>query len=61
MSKIQTVQEYAISKGTTTQNVRNKKKLPLVELPIFALYKGEYIPLKKQIFVECENISPENQ
>jgi hypothetical protein len=51
---IQTIQKYAISKGTTTQNVLNKKKLPLVKLPIFALHNGKYIEIGKQMFIEVE-------
>ncbi len=58
---IKTVQEYALSIGTTPQNVTNKKSLPLVKCPIYALHKGQYIYVKDQTFVECENNSPENQ
>jgi len=60
--KLKTVQQYAWSIGTTPQNVTNKKSLPLVKCPIYALHKGEYIPLdKEQIFVEIENNLPKNQ
>lgn len=58
---IQTIQQYAISKGTSSQNVRNKKNLPLVECRIFALHKGEYIDIGKQLFVEVEDFVAENQ
>lgn len=49
---IQTIQKYALSKGTSPQNVRNKKKLPLVKCKIFALHKGQYIEVGEQMFVE---------
>lgn len=58
---IKTVQQYALSIGTTPQNVTNKKSLPLVKCPIYALHKGEYIFVRDQIFVEVENNSTENQ
>lgn len=58
---ITTIQKYAISKGTSQQNIRNKKNLPLVECPIYALHKGEYIPIGKQLFIEIENNLSENQ
>lgn len=58
---IKTVQQYALSIGTTPQNVTNKKSLPLVKCGIYALHKGEYIYVKDQTFVEVENNSPENQ
>lgn len=58
---LKTIQEYANLKGTSQQNVRNKKSLPIVDLPVFALYKGEYLPIGTKKFVECENNSNENQ
>ena len=58
---IKTIQQYAIENNTSQQNVRNKKRLPIVDLPIFALHKGEYIPVGKQKFIEIENNSIENQ
>lgn len=58
---IKTIQQYANEKSTSQQNVRQSKKLPLVELPMFALYKGEYIQFGTQKFVEIENNLPENQ
>jgi hypothetical protein len=58
---IKTIQDYANMKGTSPQNVINKKSLPLVKCGIYALYKGEYIHLKDQTFVEVENNEPENQ
>lgn len=58
---IKTVQEYALSIGTTPQNVTNKKSLPLVKCPIYALHKGEYIYVKDQTFVEIENKATKNQ
>jgi len=51
---IKTIQQYAIEKGTSPQNVRNKKKLPIIDLEIFALHKGQYIPVGKQKFIEVE-------
>lgn len=58
---IKTVQQYALSIGTTPQNVINKKSLPLVKCGIYALHNGKYIYQKDQTFVEVENNSPENQ
>lgn len=58
---IKTVQEYALSIGTTPQNVTNKKSLPLVKCPIYALHRGEYVYVKDQIFVDCENNSTDSQ
>jgi hypothetical protein len=58
---IKTVQDYANMKGTSPQNIINKKSIPLVTCGIYALYKGEYIHLKDQKFVEVENNEAENQ
>lgn len=58
---IKTIQQYAIDKGTSQQNVRNKKQLSIVDLPIFALHKGVYVPVGSKKFVEIENNSTENQ
>lgn len=52
---IKTIQQYAIEKGTSQQNVRQSKKLPIVELPIYALHKGEYIEVGTQKFIEVED------
>lgn len=52
---IKTIQAYAIEKGTTPQNVRNKKKLPLVKLKIYAKHKGIEIEVGEQMFIEVEN------
>ena len=49
---LKTIQEYAIEKGTSQQNVRNKKKLKIVDLPIYVLYKGEYLECGKKKFVD---------
>lgn len=58
---IKTIQQYAIEKGTSQQNVRQSKKLPIVELPIFALHNGEYIEVGTQKFIEVENLVTDNQ
>lgn len=58
---IKTVQAYALSIGTTPQNVINKKSLPLVKCPVYALHNGDYVYLKDQTFVEVENNNAENQ
>jgi len=58
---IKTIQEYAISKGTTPQNIRNKKSISMVKCPIYALYNGKYVLQGEQLFVECENNQSENQ
>ncbi len=49
---LKTIQEYALEKGTSQQNVRNKKRLTILDLPIYVLYKGEYQPVGKKKFVE---------
>lgn len=48
---LKTIQQYAIEKGTSQQNVRNKKKLNIVDAPIFALYNGVYYPVGVKKFV----------
>lgn len=58
---LKTIQQYAADKGTSQQNVRQSKTIPIVELRMFALYKGEYVPHGTQKFVECENLLPDNQ
>lgn len=49
---IKTIQQYATEKGTSQQNVRNKKKLKIVDLPIYALYNGEYLHIGVKKFVD---------
>lgn len=58
---LKTIQQYAAYKGTSQQNVRQSKTIPIVELPMFALYKGEYVLYGTQKFVECENNLTDNQ
>lgn len=58
---LKTIQEYANEKGTSQQNVRNKKSLTIVNVPIFALYKGEYLSIGTKKFVDVENNCTENQ
>lgn len=58
---IKTIQQYALEKGTSQQNVRQSKKIPFVKLDTFVEYKGEKIRVGEQIFIECENKVPDNQ
>ncbi len=52
---IQTIKQYAKEKDITTQAVGQLKKLTIVELPLFAEYKGEKIPTDatRKFVVDC--------
>lgn len=49
--KLKTVQQVAIERGTSQQNVRNLKSIEIVDCPVFAMYKGKYFEVGKQKFV----------
>ena len=51
---ITTIQKYALSKGTSPQNVRQSKTLPIVKLTMYVKHKGVEIPVGEQLFIETE-------
>lgn len=58
---IKTIQQYAADKGTSQQNIRQSKTLPIVKLPVFVLYKDKYIQIGEQKFIEIENNFIDNE
>lgn len=48
---IKTIQQYALEKGTSQQNVRQSKTLPLVDLEVFVEHQGERKIIGKQKFI----------
>lgn len=52
---LKTIQKYANEIGTSQQNVRQSKKLHIVECPIYAMYGGEYIHVGSQKFIVTDN------
>ncbi len=52
---IKTIKEYAAERKISTQAVPQLKKLTIVELPLFAEYKGEKIPTDatRKFVVDC--------
>jgi|GEM_PF-6596342 hypothetical protein len=57
---IKTIQQYANEHRTSQQNVRQSKKIPMIDCPIYAMYGGEYIHIGYQKFV-IENKLSDNQ
>jgi len=49
--KLIRLHEYAKLKGLSKQAVYASKTLPIVELDLFVMHKGERIPVGKQKFI----------
>jgi len=58
---IKTIQQYAIEKGTSQQNVRQSKKISFVKLDTFVEYQGQKIKIGEQLFIEDKNNVSDNQ
>ena len=58
---IKTIQQYAIEKGTSQQNVRQSKKIAFVKLDTFVEYQGKKIKIGEQLFIEDKNNLSDNK